>query len=107
MAKTEAVVGSMASLLMVRAVLGSIMCSRKRVRERPRLKGFEMALSNKDLESFGQRHIEGMEDLRPRGWYFKACGFLLGAPAKGLAGAGLVCRSLPSGGLEITGSSLV
>ena len=58
----KAVVGSMACLLMVRAVLGSILRNRKSVRERARLKWFEMALSDKDLESFGQRHIEGMEE---------------------------------------------
>ena len=84
MAKTEAGVGSMASLLMVRAVLGSIMCSRKRVRERPRLKGFEMALSNKDLESFGQRHIEGVEDPPTSGLVLQGLWIFTGRTSKGI-----------------------
>ena len=84
MAKTEAGVGSMASLLMVRSVLGSIMCSRKRVRERLRLKGFEMALSNKDLESFGKRHIEGMEDPPTSGLVLLGLWIFAGRTSKGV-----------------------
>ena len=75
----------MASLLMVRAVLGSIMCSRMRVRERPRLKGFEMALSNKDLESFGQRHIEGMEDPPTSGFVFQVLWIFAGRTSRGIS----------------------
>ena len=84
MAETDAIVDVMTGLLMESAVLGSIMHSRKRVRERPRLKGFEMALSNKGLESFGQRHIEGMEDPPTSGLVLLGLWIFAGRTKKGI-----------------------
>ena len=74
----------MTGLLMEGTVLGSIMRSRNRIRERPRLKGFEMALSYKDLESFGQRHVEGMEDPLTSGLVLQSLWIFTGRTSKGL-----------------------
>ena len=49
-----------------------------------RLKGFEMALSNKDLESFGQRHIEGMEDPATSGLILRGLWIFAGRTSKGI-----------------------
>ncbi|GMP80667.1 hypothetical protein CsSME_00035684 [Camellia sinensis var. sinensis] len=63
MAKAKTTVSIMAELLMEGAILGSIMPGWKAIRERPKVKGFEVALSYKDLKSFRQGHVKGIEDV--------------------------------------------
>ncbi|GMP34856.1 hypothetical protein CsSME_00007554 [Camellia sinensis var. sinensis] len=53
----------MTELLMEGAILGSIMLGWKVIRERLKVKGFEVALSHEDLESFRQGHVKGIEDV--------------------------------------------
>ena len=67
MTEAETIVGSMACLLVVRAVLGSIMRSREILRERPRLQGFKVSPLGKDLKCLRQRHVESVEDPAPSG----------------------------------------
>jgi len=43
-------------------ILGSIMPGWKAIRKRSKVKGFEVALSHEDLESFRQGHVKGIED---------------------------------------------
>ncbi|GMP84705.1 hypothetical protein CsSME_00038130 [Camellia sinensis var. sinensis] len=61
MVKTKTTASVMVGLLMEGAILGSIMPGWKAIRERLRVKGFEMALSYEDLESFRQGHVNGIE----------------------------------------------
>ncbi|GMP82050.1 hypothetical protein CsSME_00036522 [Camellia sinensis var. sinensis] len=61
MAKAKTTVSVMAGLLMEGTVLGSIILGLKWIRERLRVKEFEMALSYENLESFGQGHVKGIE----------------------------------------------
>ena len=61
MAKTKTMISVMAELLMEGAILGRIVPGWKALRERLKIKGFEVALSHEDLESFRQGHVKGIE----------------------------------------------
>ena len=67
MTEAEAIVGSMACLLVVREILSNIMRSREILRERPRLQGFKMPPFGKNLKCLRQRHVESMKDPAPSG----------------------------------------
>ncbi|GMP25955.1 hypothetical protein CsSME_00002597 [Camellia sinensis var. sinensis] len=62
MAKAKTMISAIAMLLMEGAILDSIILSWKAIRKRSTIKGFEMALSYEDLESFRQGHVKGIED---------------------------------------------
>ena len=70
MTEAETIVGSMACLLVVRAVRSSIMRGREMLRERPRLQWFKVSPLGKDLKCLRQRHVESMKDPAPSGQVF-------------------------------------
>ncbi|KAF5932911.1 hypothetical protein HYC85_029082 [Camellia sinensis] len=88
-AKTKTHVSVMTGLLMEGIALGSIMLSWKGIRERPRLKGFEMALSYKDLVSFGRGHVEGIKDPLALGLVLQGLWSCVGSTSKGIGRIGV------------------
>ena len=70
MTEAETIVGCMACLLVVRAVLSSIMRSREILRERPRLQGFKVSPLGKDLKCLRLRRVESMKGPAPSGQVF-------------------------------------
>ncbi|GMP34799.1 hypothetical protein CsSME_00007522 [Camellia sinensis var. sinensis] len=62
MAQAKTMINVMIELQMEGAILGSIMPGWRAIRERLKVKGFEVALSHEDLESFRQGHVKRIED---------------------------------------------
>ena len=104
MAKTEAVVGGVTGLLMVRTVLGSVMPSWKTTRERPRLKGLEMPSFSKDLKRLGQRHVEGMEYPATSGEILRVLCIFTGCTSKRIGRYRLGLLIFPGRGIRVGGN---